>query len=117
MTKTVSLVRVYYHFPNCEKSTHHISFSTQVPRPMYLVDKSALHYAVTSGLVPMVEMLLDEGYQEAINKNDIITGFTPFHLALFTQNLQMMFLLLRRGARVDIKFVIIAFYQLCCCNF
>eukprot|EP01120_Amphizonella_sp_Union-15-10_P017612 TRINITY_DN9823_c0_g1_i1.p1 TRINITY_DN9823_c0_g1~~TRINITY_DN9823_c0_g1_i1.p1 ORF type:complete len:417 (+),score=75.77 TRINITY_DN9823_c0_g1_i1:72-1322(+) len=66
-------------------------------------DKSALHYAVMSGNIPMIKMLLDYGLSEIVNKGDIISGFTPFHFALFIEDLDVMWLLLTYGASIYIE--------------
>jgi hypothetical protein len=73
-------------------------------KPIHEKDKSALHYAVLTGRPSMVESLLEGGFHPNLNRNDIITGFTPLHIALFIQNQEMLLFLLRRGARIDISY-------------
>lgn len=73
------------------------------PKPVHEKDKSALHYAVLTGRPHMVEWLLDNGFAPNLSRNDLITGFTPLHLALFTQNTEMMVLLLLRGANLQAR--------------
>ncbi|KAL6063797.1 SET domain-containing protein [Balamuthia mandrillaris] len=62
--------------------------------------KSALHYAVLSRKPRMVEALLSAAASSSasldINKNDLITGFTPLHFAVFVQSAEVLELLLRR---------------------
>jgi len=44
-----------------------------------------------------------KNYEFMINKGDLVTGFTPLHWAIFTENIQMMSLLIRYGADVEKK--------------
>jgi len=65
-------------------------------------DKSVLHYAVLSGNVPMVQMLLSAGYLPELNAPDLITAFTPLHMAIFIENKDMLWTLISHGAKPDI---------------
>jgi hypothetical protein len=65
-------------------------------------DKSVLHYAVLSGNVPMVHMLLDAGYLPELNAPDLITAFTPLHMAVFIENKDMLWTLISHGAKPDV---------------
>lgn len=69
----------------------------------WMRQKSLLHYATLSGNVRLVNLLLNHGCSALINRNDYITGFTPMHVALFTQQPSLVWTLLQHGARIDIK--------------
>lgn len=56
-----------------------------------------------TGNLPMVEMLLSKGCHQLLNRNDYITGFTPFHIALFIQNRQLLWYLVRCGVDIMVK--------------
>jgi len=68
--------------------------------PYYENHKTILHYAVLTGNVAMVSLLLSKGCNALLNRNDYITGFTPFHIALFTQNKKMLWHLIRNNADI-----------------
>lgn len=51
----------------------------------------------------MCELLLELGAETLLNRNDFITGFTPFHFALFTQNRRMLWYLIKLGADVQLR--------------
>jgi hypothetical protein len=73
------------------------------PKPIHKQDKAALHYAVITGNLRMVELLLNEGFLPSINQGDVITKFTPLHLALFIESSDILWLLLRHGALFTLK--------------
>ncbi|UJR35902.1 hypothetical protein I4U23_028645 [Adineta vaga] len=67
-------------------------------------DQSAfylLHYAVDDGLIDVAKMLIDKG-QIPLNTLDN-AGWSPLHLASGHNNLEMVTLLLAKGADVNIK--------------
>ena len=43
-----------------------------------------------------------------VDKGDLVTGFTPFHWAVFIENTSMMSLLLQNGADVEKKVIILS---------
>ncbi|XP_049851952.1 uncharacterized protein LOC126328217 [Schistocerca gregaria] len=71
-------------------------------RPIYEIEKSVLHYAVLTGIPEMVRMLLEEGsYRGALSLGDVVTGFTPCHLAVFVQNSEVLWELVSHGGSVE----------------
>lgn len=60
-----------------------------------------LHYAVDDGLLDIAKLLIDKG-QVPLNTLDH-AGWSPLHLAAGHNNLDMVTLLLSRGADVNIK--------------
>lgn len=67
-------------------------------------DQSAfylLHYAVDDGLIDVAKLLIDKG-QIPLNTLDS-AGWSPLHLAAGHNNLEMVTLLLAKGADVNIK--------------
>jgi hypothetical protein len=71
-------------------------------KPIAELEKSTLHFAVLTGQPVMVQMLLQEGFMPNIDRPDVVTGFTPVHLAVFTQNASVLRVLLNAGARIDV---------------
>lgn len=63
-----------------------------------------MHYATLTGNPQSLQHLLANGCDVLVNRNDFITGFTPLHLALFTQNKEIMWLLLQRGAEFTVRY-------------
>lgn len=74
-------------------------------KPIYEREKSVLHYAVLKRKKRMVEMLINTpgGYKKAVNQKDIITGFTPLHIAFFVQDEEIIWFLLQNRASLDIE--------------
>uniref|UniRef100_A0A6B2L7K5 SET domain-containing protein n=1 Tax=Arcella intermedia TaxID=1963864 RepID=A0A6B2L7K5_9EUKA len=64
----------------------------------YQKHKSVLHLATMCSNLAMVSMLLTQCQNRLLNVNDYVTGFTPLHMALFVQNLPLMWYLIRNGA-------------------
>eukprot|EP01128_Nolandella_sp_AFSM9_P003636 TRINITY_DN1586_c1_g1_i1.p1 TRINITY_DN1586_c1_g1~~TRINITY_DN1586_c1_g1_i1.p1 ORF type:complete len:412 (-),score=88.79 TRINITY_DN1586_c1_g1_i1:115-1305(-) len=75
----------------------------QEKKHFYETQKTVLHYAVLTGSVEMCRVLISLGASVLIDRNDFITGFTPFHLALFTQNRSLMWYLMSVGADVSLQ--------------
>eukprot|EP01125_Pyxidicula_operculata_P009995 TRINITY_DN3289_c0_g1_i2.p1 TRINITY_DN3289_c0_g1~~TRINITY_DN3289_c0_g1_i2.p1 ORF type:complete len:328 (+),score=45.27 TRINITY_DN3289_c0_g1_i2:57-1040(+) len=69
-------------------------------KPMHEMQKSALHFAVIGGNMQMVKLVLEKGFLPLINRDDYITGFTPFHLAIFIQKPELMWHLITSGSDV-----------------
>jgi ankyrin repeat protein len=63
--------------------------------------KSALHKAVYTGLLPIVNMLLDKGV--SINIQDHVYGNTPLHKACEYDQYEAACLLIAKGGDVNIK--------------
>lgn len=53
----------------------------------------------------MVEMLLSVpgGYGNSVNEGDIVTGFTPSHIAVFVNDQEILYTLASYGARLEIE--------------
>src|SRR5690606_13431547 len=72
---------------------------------IYEREKSVLHYAVLKRKKRMVEILINTqgGYQKAVNQKDIVTGFTPLHIAFFVQDEDIIWFLFQHRAEMDIE--------------
>ncbi|ELR25275.1 SET domain containing protein [Acanthamoeba castellanii str. Neff] len=75
--------------------------------PLEENNKSILHYAVMTRNTDIVQMLIresrDKGVALDLNKNDIITGFTPLHYSIFIESRQMLTMLLAEyNADIDV---------------
>ena len=70
--------------------------------PMAQSERSILHYAALTGQVDMCRRLLEETpFLSQINEGDLVTGFSPLHIASFVQNPTLVFLFLTHGANID----------------
>lgn len=70
---------------------------------------SALYLAVHSGSVPIVETLLEKGFNPNINGPK---AQTPLHLAAKSNRSDLVGLLLEAGAQVKVKPVVVSFVDI-----
>lgn len=83
-----------------ERAKNHSDESTRVP--MAKSERSILHYAALTSQLDMCRKLVEETpFVAQINDGDIITGFSPLHIASFVQNRDLVYLFLSNGARID----------------
>eukprot|EP01126_Amoeba_proteus_P014426 TRINITY_DN1631_c0_g1_i3.p1 TRINITY_DN1631_c0_g1~~TRINITY_DN1631_c0_g1_i3.p1 ORF type:complete len:476 (-),score=100.50 TRINITY_DN1631_c0_g1_i3:154-1581(-) len=69
----------------------------------YVAYKSVLHHAVLARNLKMVQFLLSQGCHKIINRNDFITGFSPAIVALFVQDFDILWCLIKHGADINLK--------------
>lgn len=71
--------------------------------PVQQRERSILHYAALTGQVDMCRRLLeDTPFKTTINDGDLVTGFSPLHIASFVQNPSLVYLFLTHGAKIDV---------------
>lgn len=70
---------------------------------------SALHLAIHSGSVPIVETLLEKGLNPNVNGPK---AQTPLHLAAKCNRSDLVGVLLKAGAQVKVKLVVVSFVDI-----
>jgi hypothetical protein len=72
--------------------------------PLPQKERSILHYAALTSQLEMCRRLLKESpFGRTINEGDLVTGFTPLHIASFVQNPSLVYLFLSCGSQWDLS--------------
>jgi hypothetical protein len=72
--------------------------------PMAQGERSILHYAALTSQEEMCRRLMEETpFIAQIHEGDVLTGFSPLHIASFVQNRALVYSLLTHGANIDYK--------------
>jgi hypothetical protein len=82
----------------CRSGPLHPTRSSWLPCPDHL---TPLYYAASFGLCPVVQSLLDAGVD--VNERGGLFKGTPLHSAIFREHVDVVRLLLDRGANVDVR--------------